>query len=241
VYSSKEWDKLLLEHVIPKLGASLRDEFKIDPRKQDMIPLEEWVLPWHTLIRSSTLVKLLETNFFQKWLDILYIWLIQPNYKPDEVANWFVWWKSRFPQKVLDMEGISYGFNSGLELMNEAMRLGNDAPMKLRKPVFQPLAHRPGSSDTRKAAPLSKPAPQIDADITFRSLAEDYAVHHDLLFLPIGRSHTQTGKPLFKVTSNVDGRGGLTVYVGADAVFAQVEDGTFRAVSLDDMVKRAQS
>jgi tuftelin-interacting protein 11 len=72
-------------------------------------------------------------------------------------------------------------------------------------------------------------------------LAEDIATQNDLLFLPIGKSHQQTGKPLFRVSKTVDGKGGVTVYVGQDAVFAQMDDGAFRAVSLDDMVKRASS
>ena len=78
----------MLRNVVPKLGICLRDDFTINPRKQDMVPLEEWVMPWHQLLRSSTFSQLLEVNFFQKFLDTLYVWLIQPNYNPDEVANW---------------------------------------------------------------------------------------------------------------------------------------------------------
>lgn len=78
----------MLRSVVPKLGVSLREEFSINPRKQDMVPLEDWVLPWHKLLRGSTFSQLIEVNFFPKWLDILYIWLIHPAYKPDEVANW---------------------------------------------------------------------------------------------------------------------------------------------------------
>jgi tuftelin-interacting protein 11 len=74
VYSSSEWDKLVLQYVVPKLGVCLREDFVINPRKQDLVPLEDWVLPWHALL--------------PKWLDILYVWLVQPAYKPDEVANW---------------------------------------------------------------------------------------------------------------------------------------------------------
>ena len=88
VFSTKEWDELMLRMVVPKLGACLRDEFVINPRKQDMKPLEEWVLPWHRMLRASTFSQLLEANFFSKWLDTLYIWLIQPDFNPDEVANW---------------------------------------------------------------------------------------------------------------------------------------------------------
>ncbi len=61
---------------------------------------------------------------------------------------------------------------------------------------------------------------------------------HDLVLLPVGRSH-DNGKPLFRVSKGVDGKSGVTVYVGDDAVFALGDDG-YRAVSLDDLVKRAK-
>ncbi|KAK8843422.1 hypothetical protein IAR55_007079 [Kwoniella newhampshirensis] len=241
VYSSSEWDKLVIQYVLPKLGVCLRDDFTVNPRKQDMTPLEDWVMPWHKLLRPSMFSHLLEAEFFPKWLDILYIWLVQPAYKPDEVANWFVWWKSRFPEAVLEMRGISHGFNSGLELMNEAMRLGSEAPTKLKKPVFTPLPPSKSSKSSKPA--MTRKTVEVSSatatEITFRSIAEDYATQHDLIFLPIGRSHDQTGKPLFKICKNVDGRGGVTIYVGDNAVFAHMEDGEFRAISLEDMVKRA--
>ncbi|ODN74686.1 hypothetical protein L202_07017 [Cryptococcus amylolentus CBS 6039] len=241
MYPTSEWDKLILQFVLPKLGACLRDDFAINPRKQDMVPLQDWVLPWHTLIRQSNFAHLLEAEFFPKWLDILYIWLIQPSCKHNEVASWFTWWKERFPQAVLDIPGVAHGFDNGIQLMSEAVGLGADAPSKLQKPVFKPLPHK---SSKASKAPKAKPAPAVAGanivpDITFRSIAEDYAVQNDLIFMPIGRSHDKTGKPLFKVCKGVDGRGGVTVYIGENAVFAHMEDGEYRAVSLDDMVKRA--
>ncbi|WWD21052.1 hypothetical protein CI109_105533 [Kwoniella shandongensis] len=243
VYSSSEWDKLIIQYVLPKLGVCLRDDFTINPRKQDMVPLEDWVMPWHKLLRASMFSHLLEAEFFPKWLDILYIWLVQPAYKPDEVANWFVWWKSRFPDAVLEMRGVSHGFNSGLELMNEAMRLGSEAPTKLKKPVFEPLPPSKSSKSSKSSTTSRRPIEVTSAgaapEITFRNIAEDYATQNDLIILPVGRSHSQTGKPLFKICKNVDGRGGVTIYVGENAVFAQMEDGAFRAMSLEDMVKKA--
>ncbi|WWC97836.1 hypothetical protein V866_004723 [Kwoniella sp. B9012] len=246
VYSSSEWDKLIIQFVLPKLGASLRDDFSINPRKQDLVPLEDWVMPWHKLLRQSMFSHLLESEFFPKWLDILYIWLVQPAYKPDEVANWFVWWKGRFPEAVLEMPGINRGFNTGLELMDQAIKLGNDAPHKLVKPDFKPLPPSSKTASSKSNKPkntiqeIKRPLVEsIPSEITFRSIAEDFASQHDLIFLPIGKSHDKTGKPLFKISKNVDGRGGVTVYIGDNAVFAQGEDGDFRAVSLEDMVKRA--
>jgi tuftelin-interacting protein 11 len=150
------------------------------------------------------------------------------------------------------MRGIAHGFNAGIELMHQATVLGSSAQTQLPKPNYQPLAPRSSKSSTSRthqarslptpSAGISRPSVPTDEEtITFRTLAEDIATQNDLLFLPIGKSHQQTGKPLFRVSKTVDGKGGVTVYVGQDAVFAQMDDGAFRAVSLDDMVKRASS
>jgi tuftelin-interacting protein 11 len=90
IYSSSEWDKLVLQYVLPKLGVCLREDFSVNPAKQNMIPFQDWVMPWHNLIRGSMFTHLLDVEFFPKWLDTLYLWLVHPGYKPDEVANWYV-------------------------------------------------------------------------------------------------------------------------------------------------------
>jgi len=243
IYSSSEWDKLVIQYIIPKLGVCLREDFKINPANQDMTPFE-WVMPWSELIRGSMMAHLLDVEFFPKWLDTLYLWLVHPGYKPDEVANWFLWWKSQFPEQVRDHDSTQHAFKQALDLMNQAVELGSEAPQRLRKPVFQPLPPRKSSSTTKSktkskaSTPVPRQQPE-QADITFRSLAEDFAAQNDLIFLPLGKSDSKTGKPLFKVSKGVDGRKGVTVYVGESAVFAQAEDGEFRAISLDSMVKRA--
>jgi tuftelin-interacting protein 11 len=245
IYSSSEWDKLVLQYIIPKLGVCLREDFAINPANQNMVPFSQWVMPWHELLRGSMMAHLLEVEFFPKWLDTLYIWLVHPGYKPDEVANWFLWWKEQFPAPVRESDATQHAFKQALDLMNQAVELGSLAPQKLRKPVFQPLPPKKlkSSSSTKSKSKASTPVPRQPppelTDITFRSLAEDFAAQNDLIFLPLGRSDTKTGKQLFKVSKGVDGRKGVTVYVGESAVFALGEDGTYRAISLEDMVKRA--
>lgn len=265
IYSSSEWDKLVLQYVLPKLGVCLREDFSVNPAKQNMTPFTDWVMPWHDLIRNSMFTHLLDVEFFPKWLDTLYIWLVHPGYKPDEVANWYVpispflwssvyqltmprflWWKEQFPPAVRELEAVQHGFNQALDLMNQAVEFGSTAPQNLRKPVFQPLPPKKSSSSksrskSSRSTPIPSAAPTQPevAEITFRSLAEDYAAQHDLIFMPLGRSDAKTGKPLFKVSKGVDGRKGVTVYVGESAVFVQGDGGEFRATTLDDMVKRA--
>ena len=78
---------MLLKYVVPKLGATLRDDFKINPRKQDMEPLQS-VLAWSTHLRPTIIAQLLETEFFPKWLGVLHIWLVQPSANFEEVMQW---------------------------------------------------------------------------------------------------------------------------------------------------------
>ena len=54
VFDSGEWDTMLLKYVVPKLGARLREDFRVNPRKQDMAPLQD-VLLWEDLLRPSIL------------------------------------------------------------------------------------------------------------------------------------------------------------------------------------------
>jgi tuftelin-interacting protein 11 len=139
---------------------------------------------------------------------------------------------------MLDLPAITHGFTSGLGLMNDAMQLGASAPEHLRRPTFKPLKPTKSRETPKVAVPLPRAAPE-EEEFTFRTLAEDYAAQRDLVFVPLGKSHAETGKPLFRVAKGVDGKGGVTVYVGDDAVFALVEDGSYRAVTLDDMARRA--
>jgi tuftelin-interacting protein 11 len=140
--------------------------------------------------------------------------------------------------KLTESREVDHGFRTGLKLMNEAMSLGSDAPAKLAKPDFNPLPDKK-TRDSRVKTGRSTAAQPDQPEITFRTIAEQHAADHNLLFVPTGKSHSATGKQLFKVSKNFDGKGGITVYVGEDAVYAMMEDGAFRPVLLDDMVKMA--
>ncbi|KIJ22411.1 hypothetical protein M422DRAFT_277169 [Sphaerobolus stellatus SS14] len=205
-----------------------------------MTPLEQ-VLSWRTLLRASIFSHILEMEFFPKWLDVLYIWLIQPKASFEEVAQWYAFWKSAFPQEVLEMSGVANGFTRGLQLMNKALELGSEAATKLPRPErghgtpSMPSGSRQG---TPAASSKPRPTPSRATEITFRSIVEEYAAAHDLLFIPTGRAHEKSRMPLFRVSKNVDGKGGLLVYILDDAVWA-VEGDDFRAISLEDMVVRA--
>lgn len=245
VFDAGDWDILLLKYVVPKLGTTLREDFRINPRDQNMQPLQH-VLSWSDTIRPSIFSQILETEFFPKWLDVLHIWLIQPQVSFEEVAQWYSFWKGSFPEAIQNMPGVSRGFTRGLQLMNKAIELGPDAPTQLLRPDFRAEISAL-STPTRNVTTKVPPRPSARThEITFRSIVEEFAASHNLLFVPTGRAHAQSRMPLFKVSRTADGKGGLLVYILDDAVWAPKGDGAsggdveeYRAITLEDMVLRA--
>ncbi|KAJ8514652.1 hypothetical protein ONZ45_g7826 [Pleurotus djamor] len=244
VFDAGDWESLMLKYVVPKLGATLREDLRINPRNQDMAPIQAVIL-WSPLLHSSILSQLLETEFFPKWLDILHMWLIQPSVNYEEVSQWYRFWKDSFPESVRTMTSMERGFTRGLQLMNTAIELGPDAPTRLPKPDYRAEIR---ASMESKASGTQKPrVPAARArEITFREIVEEYAGKHDLVVMPSGKTHETSRMPLLRVSAagKSGTKGGLLIYVLDDAVWASVRPGVggeteeYRAISLEDMVLR---
>ncbi|THH00608.1 hypothetical protein EW026_g1949 [Hermanssonia centrifuga] len=236
VFDVGDWDAMLLKCVVPKLGSRLREDFRVNPRNQDMKPLQD-VLLWERFLRPSIFSQILETEFFPKWLDVLHIWLVQPGISFEEVAQWYSFWKETFSENIQSMPSVSQGFTRGLQLMNKAIELGPNAPTQLPRPDHKaPLLSPKVAPTSRQGTP--KPRPSRTQEITFRSIVEDYAATHNLLFIPTGKAQEKSRMPLFRVSASVDGKGGLLVYILDDAVWAPDGD-EYRAITLENMVLRA--
>lgn len=227
---------MLLKHVVPKLGTRMREDFRINPRSQDMKPLQD-ILLWESFLRPSIFSQILESEFFPKWLDVLHVWLIQPNTSFEEVAQWYSFWKSSFSENVQNMPVVANGFTRGLQMMNKAIELGPNAPTMLPRPDHRISLSSP-IKEPKARASATKAHPARTQEITFRSIVEDYASEHNLLFMPTGRAHEKSRMPLFRVSTTADGKGGLLVYILDDAVWAPDGD-EYRAITLEDMVLRA--
>ena len=233
VHDTSEWDSLLLKYIVPKLGATLREDFQVNPAQQDLKPLQD-VLAWAEIIRPSIFSQLLETEFFPKWLTTLHQWLVHPEASFEEVAQWYSYWKRTFSEDVQRMTGVERGFTKGLELMNKAIELG-PAVSQLPRPDLQAGGAPAGQTKARTTVKAKASRTQ---EITFRSIVDDYASSHNLMFFPAGKVDEKTGHALFRVSKNADGKGGLLVYISDDAVWAMDGD-QYRAIPLEEMVLRA--
>ena len=121
--------------------------------------------------------------------------------------------------------------------MNKALELGPDALTQLPRPDHTlPLSV---GATTTTAKPKEKPRPVRVQEITFRSIVEEFASSHNLLFLPTGKAHERSRMPLYRVSPSADGKGGVLVYILDDAVWAADANGEYRAITMEDMVLRA--
>ncbi|EJD51791.1 TFP11-domain-containing protein [Auricularia subglabra TFB-10046 SS5] len=229
VFPPAEWENLILKYIVPKLGSTLRDDLRINPRDQVLDPLK-WVLAWDGTLRTSTFAALLDQEFFPKWLGVLHTWLVHPSANLAEIAEWYGWWRGQLPQT----DSVKAGLARGLKMMDDAMALGAD-----RSRLPKPERAVSNSAPAAKGAP-AKPRPSARAtEITFRALVEEHAATHNLLVLPTQRVHEASRMPLLRVSKTVEGRAGLLVYVLDDAVWTAPEaggDGPWRAITMDEMV-----
>ncbi|KAK4698524.1 tuftelin-interacting protein 11, partial [Phenoliferia sp. Uapishka_3] len=233
-FTTEDWDSLILKHVLPQLGSTLRDTFEINPRSQELKPLED-VLAWSPLLRSSMLSQLIEGGFFPKWLEALYVWLTSEGVNLEQVAEWYSYWKSYFPEDVVALSGVSRGFRKGLDLMNQAMALGDDAKYRLKRPDTRPSSTSSSSHKSKSKTSSSTAPAQIE--VSFRSIVEEIAAASNLIFVATGKAH-EKGHALFRVSQTVDGKSGVTVYLDDDVVWVS-EGASWKPVGVEDMVRRA--
>lgn len=244
VFRSSEWNSMLLHHVVDKLSAHLDSHLHIDPRSQDMRPLDD-VLSWKTLLGSKILSKLLLARFVPKWIKTLHAWLVSPSSNLEEVAQWYEHWKTYLQQHgVGDLHGIQIGFQAALTLMEEALRLGpqrSSLPLPdvkaLQRIASIPADHQANTGGAAVAA--------VDEGVasSFRQVVEEAAAEADLIVQPLNRTEVKSGMPLYRISRSIDGKGGVTFYLEEDVVFAErrVDVHThYEPVSIDELVNNVK-
>ena len=216
----EEFDNILTRHLLPRLAYSLRSDFKINPRDQDLTPLEH-VLVWNEFFSPQVMTQLLIAEFFPKWLNVLHLWLTSgANYS--EVADWFEWWKCQIPPEINACESIADMWTKGLEMMNLALNLGERVKNELPMPRLQNDAAPPESTPVLSAPKANQSTWRpIEEEASFRDVVETWCAEENLLFIPLRSAHDLTGHPTFRITASATGKGGVIVYLKGDVVWAQ--------------------
>ena len=255
-----ELASILVRHLLPRLALHLSTNLVIDPRDQDLTPLED-VLRWAPFFPLGTMAQLLIAEFFPKWHQTLYVWLTYEGVNYADVKNWYNWWKEEvlgeaFSAGFNEMPSIAGQWNKGLETMSQALDLlenGMDVSTHLQPvsldtssgtPLSTPTAARssgpPPPPSTYSATSQTLKASQIEEPITFKDVIEEWCAENGLLLFPLREADLRSGLPLFRITASASGRGGVVVYLKGDVVWvrgiatAGTENRAFMPVGLDE-------
>jgi hypothetical protein len=147
----------------------------------------------------------------------------------EQVTEWYKSWKDLFPKCLKPL--LANQFRFGLDLMNNSM-LGT---LKEMPPLPIPMANQDGKVDSVKSTMKSRQVPSRD-QFTFMDYVGKRAAEKGVEFVPmVGRTHSETGKPLFKMTG-IDGLS-ILVYMDKGVLFMQSGDrGEWGPVSVDEVV-----
>ena len=257
-----ELSSILVRHLLPRLALHLSTNLVIDPRYQDLDPLDD-VLRWAPFFSLDTMAHLLVAEFFPKWHQTLYVWLTYEGVNYADVKNWYNWWKEEVLGQALsagfnELPLVAGQWNKGLETMSQALDLlenGMDVSTHLPQvsldtssgtPLSTPVASSSGPpppSLTSSTTPHTLKASQIEEPITFKDVVEEWCAENGLLLFPLREADLQSGLPLFRITASASGRGGAVVYLKGDVVWVRggTENRAFMPVGLDErLVAKAE-
>ncbi|RAH40282.1 putative G-patch domain protein (TFIP11) [Aspergillus brunneoviolaceus CBS 621.78] len=248
-----EFDSCLRNHLLPRLGRHLREDFQVNPQDQDLTALEH-VLLWQPFFPANVMALLLTAEFFPKFHQILYIWLTNdPNY--EEVAEWFTWWRTQIPASLNELTIVDDEWNKALQTMDLASQLGDRAAAELPPPATaepkKTTTHgQPPAATTTKPTPTPtttipapRPKPKIIEEVAFKDILEGWCMEQGLIMLPLREAHPQNGQPLFRITASATGKGGVVAFVQGDVVWVQNKKAkeVWEPIGLEDrLVERAE-
>ncbi|KAF9918157.1 hypothetical protein FBU30_000357 [Linnemannia zychae] len=240
VFEAADMELLLLRSVMPKLVEGLQ-MLEVNPRDQKIDYLQA-VLPWYPFFPSTTFSTLLVNEFFPKWHQVLYLWLTHPSPADlDQISLWYKWWKSLFPEELLQETGVATGFRQGLDMINQFM-----AGLKIMAPADMAQAQNKnkgvGNTSANNVTLDSFGRPQtkkhLVQSVSFKDLVQDYATQNSLLFVMTKLMHERSGRPLYRLGGNSTGTaGGILVHMTDEVAFVKAEDtGVWMPTGLEELM-----
>ncbi|XP_023149944.2 tuftelin-interacting protein 11 [Amphiprion ocellaris] len=237
VFTPGAWEAFMVKNIIPKLALCL-EELVINPHQQQMEPFH-WVMDWEGMLSPSSLVSLLDKNFFTKWLQVLCSWLSNsPNY--EEITKWYLGWKSMFSDVLLAQPLIKEKFNEALDIMNRAVSSGMGGYMQPgareniayltqteRRKDFQYEAMQ----ERRDAESVAHRGISAGVPTNFKDLIQTKAEENNIVFMPLVAKRHE-GKQLYTF-------GRIIIYIDRGVVFVQGEK-TWVPTSLQSLIDMAK-
>ncbi|CAK4672075.1 unnamed protein product [Aphanomyces euteiches] len=225
VWTPEDFAVFTHKHIVKKLIRVLNREFEINPKAQELEPLE-WILAWHHVLPDRQFVALLEAEFFTKWLKVLAEWIRQnPSSAPREIFAWYLGWKSFFEEhELLVEERICMQFHGALQLMQFIQQASQLPGLKALPSTYEDALLR----GKKRVAPVN-PKHEVH-DVNMRDVVEEYAQLHNIEFVP--RHKNQDGQQIY-------GFGKQHIVIDHSLVFIETSKGKFEPIDVDELVKRA--
>lgn len=105
-----DWENLILRVILPKLIFALSKDFKINPKKQDIEPLE-WFLDWSEYIPQENYDEIIEKYVLKPILSTANEWIIDKNAKLEEIKQWLKGWREFLLSRSAKTESIAKYFD----------------------------------------------------------------------------------------------------------------------------------
>ncbi|XP_061906818.1 tuftelin-interacting protein 11 [Entelurus aequoreus] len=237
VFTPGAWEAFMVKNIIPKLALCL-EELVINPHQQQMDPFN-WVMDWEGMLSPSSLVSLLDKNFFPKWLQVLCSWLSNsPNY--EEITKWYLGWKGMFSDVLLLQSVIKEKFNEALDIMNRAVSLGMGGYMQpgareniayLTQTERRKDFHYEAMQERRDAESVTHRVAGVTVPTNFKDLIQTKAEENNIVFMPLVAKRHE-GKQLYTF-------GRIVIYIDRGVVFVQGEK-TWVPTSLQSLIDMAK-
>lgn len=263
IFDQTSMDTLTVKCILPKLSQALRT-LTINPQHQDLTIFHA-VICWRTIIPIHHLVCLFLGEFFPRWLTVLSDWLtvLSPS-GPDfsEVSQWYLGWKSLFPDVLQQEEGIVKAFSIALDMMQ--LVLSGETGDQTVAAAIRDVVHTYKSQHTSYFDVVHKKTMQKTVQtriaelqpqhvntnniqgnghghvsIKFRDVVEMFAETHGVEFVPRAGKMYQ-GKQVWSF-------GKCVCYIDRDVMFLHKSSSTneltltWVPISLDDLLSIAKS
>nr|XP_039257715.1 tuftelin-interacting protein 11-like [Styela clava]XP_039257716.1 tuftelin-interacting protein 11-like [Styela clava]XP_039257717.1 tuftelin-interacting protein 11-like [Styela clava] len=210
VFSRGSWDAFIIKNIVPKLEKCLRD-FIVNPHDQSLADFQ-CVMEWESLIPRPSLVSMLETNFFPKWLRALSSWLNSSNVDYEEVSRWYTGWKKTLPEGLMTNSFVKDRFKQALEMMNRAVTGRPPRNVDMDAEDFEPNR---AAAPARPSHPLSQSVQSSSVPMNFRDLIQQRAEERGLVFVPL--KSNPDGKTVYRL-------GSRAVYIDRSVIYMKEGD-----------------
>jgi len=250
IFDKISMDTFLIRMIIPKLVINLRNII-INPSNQDVSMFNK-IAMWYDIIPSVHFISLFKGEFFARWLRVLVTWLSS---SPDleEIVQWYLGWKSVFPEKLLEEPDMLESFNSALDIMNIALtakeheygmllkKAGSDVldtsyfnvvEKKISENSMKDRLQELNKSSRYTPGTVNEGIPSTRG-VLFKEVVETFAANNGITFIPkVGR--VQDGKQVFMFGKSL-------CYLDQDVVFVSTATKTvtaeWRPIGLEELLK----